>query len=90
MLLFGLASVALLLTSSVTGQFNIAIQFVTPPPTAAKASFDAAVARWQQVITGDIGSTITIRAGQSVCGQPPAAQNILVDDLLVRESVCRN
>jgi len=64
-------------------KFNIQIVFTTPVSAAAKASFDAAVARWQEVITGDIGKAVTIQKGQAVCGQGAAAQAITVDDILI-------
>jgi hypothetical protein len=92
MMIFSLASVVLLSTL-VSGQaidntkFNIQIVFTTAVSDAAKASFTAAAARWQQVITGDIGATVTIQAGQRVCGQPPAANAIQVDDLLIFAAV---
>jgi hypothetical protein len=65
----------------VFAQFNIQIQFTTNVSPQARASFDIAVAKWQSVITGDIGNNIQIRQGQRICGQPPAPQAFLVDDL---------
>ncbi len=36
--------------------FNIELQFILPPSPAQLAAFNAAKARWQQVITGDLGA----------------------------------
>ncbi len=36
--------------------FNIELQFILPPSQAQLAAFNAAKARWQQVITGDLGA----------------------------------
>jgi len=74
---------SLLLLSSAMAQYNIQIIFTTPVTPEQRASFDAAVARWQQVITGDIGNTVTIRQGQRICGQPTRANNLQVDDLAI-------
>ncbi len=46
-------------TFSATGvnsisQFNIELQFILPPSVAQLAAFNAAKARWEQVITGDL------------------------------------
>jgi hypothetical protein len=48
-----------------------------------KSAFNAAVARWQQIIVTDTGNTVTFAAGTSVCNEEPFAANTLVDDLLI-------
>jgi len=88
---FGLAFIVALASSSLlssaqpidNSRFNLQIVFTTPVSAQARASFDTAVARWQEVIVGDIGSTVTIQQGQRVCGQPPQAQAVTVDDILI-------
>ena len=64
-------------------KFNIEIRFTTPVSNEARASFESAVNRWQEVIVGDIGGVVTVQQGQLICGQPPAAQANPIDDLLI-------
>ena len=69
-------------TNNNDAQFNIQVIFTSSVSTAQRAAFDNAVARWQQVIVGDIGNTVSVRAGTRICGQT-LQQNLLIDDIVI-------
>jgi len=59
--------------------FNIQLVNTGPALSASQQkAFDDAVARWTEVITGDIGNTVTLQAGTNICGQN-TPQNIQID-----------
>lgn len=64
--------------SAVTSQFNIKLTYINGGTPAQQAAFDAAKARWEAVITGDL-SNVSI-PNQSACG---VNVNETVDDLLI-------
>lgn len=88
-MLFGLVSI-LLLSSVATmaqSQFNIQLVFSATTTPEQQAAFNAAAAKWQTIITGDIGNTVTIKKGTAICGQPPQAADVQVDDILIFAAV---
>jgi hypothetical protein len=61
-------------------EYQIVVRYIGTQPTAAqKAAFDAAVARWQQVILGDVGDEHVVWEATSCF---PALDE-LVDDLII-------
>jgi hypothetical protein len=67
--------------------YKIEIRFVGPPPTASQqAAFDAAAARWQEVVRGDLEDT-PFSEDLSDCGGQVI--NETIDDLLIFASIDR-
>ena len=70
--------------------YHVDLRYVGPEATAqVQTAFVQAVARWQQVITGDL-SNVSIGSGSSgvpagQCGEPdfPAMQNETIDDIVI-------
>jgi hypothetical protein len=65
--------------------FAITLCYTTTMTTAQRNAFDAAAARWAQVITGDL-SAILLQSNANECGTHPST-NLVVDDLLIFVSV---
>jgi hypothetical protein len=63
------------------GRFNITLKYVVPISDAHKAVFEAAAARWEQVIIADVPS-ITGTLPSAFAGFPPAVDGT-VDDILI-------
>ncbi len=70
-------------TATGVGQaFQIALVYVTPPSAANQAAFNAAAARWQQMVYGDVPDIpITLGAGSCLGNEPAISQT--VDDVLI-------
>lgn len=68
-----------------TSTFNVTIQNVGPAFSAAvQTAFDAAVAKWQQVIYQDIPDFANFSASAGQCGSnSPAIGPLTVDDVLI-------
>jgi hypothetical protein len=70
-------------TTAANNGFQIQLVFTTTMSTAQQNAFIAAAAKWQSVIVGDIGATVRVAQGTSICGQPPQAADLLIDDILI-------
>jgi len=68
-----------------TSQFNIEVRYPASQPTPGQqAAFDAAVARWQSVIIGDIQDIDSLTFTPSAfCPGAPAIQGEPIDDVLI-------
>jgi hypothetical protein len=69
------------------GQYQIEVRYPGNPPTAGqKAAFDAAIARWQSVVIGDVGDGLSGTWPADLggfCPGVPALNNEPIDDLLI-------
>jgi adhesin/invasin len=64
------------------GPFRIEVRYLTDVTEVQREAFEAAVDRWQEVITGDLpNGLLNISAGQ--CGSNSPALNEVIDDLLI-------
>lgn len=62
--------------------YNITVRYVVPPTVRQQQAVDKAVARWQQVIRGDL-TDVPINSTAGQCGPNSPAINQTVDDILV-------
>lgn len=62
--------------------YNIDLRYLTSATPTQIAAFSAAVARWQGVITGELGN-ITLNVPSGTCGANAPALNESIDDLLI-------
>jgi len=69
--------------TAVTSSYDIELRFLGTPPTPAQQSaFNSAVARWEQLIFGDVADVSdNIAADVCIAGQP--ALNETIDDLVI-------
>ena len=66
----------------VVTQFAIQVRYLTPVPASQQAVFQAAAARWADIILGDVPDLpLTINAGACFEGQPPIDE--VVDDIVI-------
>jgi hypothetical protein len=63
-------------------RFNITLRFLTPVSDAHRAIFEAAAARWQRIIIGDVPS-ITGTVPKNLCLKGAPAFTGTVDDVLI-------
>ncbi len=74
------------LTVTVAAGYNIELRMLTTVSPAVQNAFQAAKARWEQVIVGNLQSVpINISAGQCGSNSPPL--NEVIDDLLILVTV---
>ncbi|HUH11669.1 MAG TPA: Ig-like domain-containing protein [Longimicrobiales bacterium] len=79
----GVAPVSFTVTAVVSA-YNIDVRYVTQPTTKQRQEIEKAVARWQQVIVGDLPAyQANIAANSCVGGISTPAINETVDDLLI-------
>ncbi len=64
------------------GNYNITVRYATPPSARQQLAVDRAVARWEQVITGDL-QNIPANLPAGSCGASSAALSETIDDLLI-------
>ena len=62
--------------------YQISLLYITPPSASNQAAFDAAAARWQVMIFGDVPDLPVTLAPGSCLGNEPAI-NQVVDDVLI-------
>lgn len=71
-------------TAVPASQYTIEVRYPGTQPTAGqRAAFDAAVARWQSAIIGDVFNIVGITVPAGACPGHPAMQNETVDDLVI-------
>ncbi|WP_445382163.1 leishmanolysin-related zinc metalloendopeptidase [Robiginitalea sp. IMCC43444] len=63
------------------GRFNISLKFILPPTERQKEVFDAAAARWERIIIGDVPSFTGV-IPSAFRGFPPAVDGTL-DDIVI-------
>ena len=71
-------------TANAVNGFTITLRFINPPTTAQRAFFEAAAARWEGIITGDVPNTTGTIPARS-CGNSfkTPSFNGDVDDVLI-------
>ncbi len=67
---------------AVTSSFDIELQFLGTVSADQRAAFDAAVARWRDIILGDL-SSLQLNAPAGDCFESQPAVNRAVDDVLI-------
>ena len=69
-------------TAAQTAGYTITLRYIGSMSSGVQAAFEAAKARWEQIITGDLtNSTVNSTAGECSDNQP--AVNETVDDILI-------
>jgi hypothetical protein len=71
--------------ATVVSNFNIELQFINAPTPVQQNAFNAAAARWAEIITGDVGAiNVTPAADMSPCGAPAGTTvSGLVNDIRI-------
>ncbi len=71
--------------SSAPGNFNIVLRNLTAVAAPVQAAFDAAVARWQDVVRGDLPNFNAVNLDVAFCGNQDEGTvlNEVIDDLLI-------
>jgi hypothetical protein len=71
--------------TGVAGSFNITVQNVGPPlSAAAQSAFNTAAAKWQQIIYQDLPDAVGFTAQAGQCGDnSPAVGPLLIDDVMI-------
>ena len=68
--------------SGVGQAYQISLLYITPPSASNQAAFDAAAARWQLMIFGDVPDLpVTLSAGSCLGNEPAVSQ--VIDDVLI-------
>jgi hypothetical protein len=75
-----IGSVTFNATIALVSNYDIEVRYITTPTAAQQAAVNAAVARWRQVITGDLPD-INMVGAPAACGDP--AVNSVVDDIVI-------
>jgi len=78
------ASVTFAATGCTIGSaYCITMRFLTPMSPARQAVFDAAAARWEGIITGDVPDAPVAAPAGTFCGASYPAINETIDDVLI-------
>ncbi len=74
-----------LTVSSSAGNFNIELRNLTAVSGSVQAALNAAVARWQDIIRGDLADFNAVGLNVDFCGNQPEGTTIteVIDDLLI-------
>ncbi|HET9982393.1 MAG TPA: leishmanolysin-related zinc metalloendopeptidase [Longimicrobiales bacterium] len=79
---FTATAVAVAAPTSPAGGYTIGIRWISSPSDRHRQAVQAAVARWQQVITADLVD-VPLKAAAGACFQTQPAINEMVDDLVI-------